>query len=176
MIDKLRVKDSNDWVIVGRFGRPHGLKGYVSVNSFTDPRHNILSYPDWFVFLNGEWVPLKILDTEEHSRSIVALVDGYQEREKASQLTNLDIAVQSDQLADLDSGEYYWHQLIGMAVVNTHGEMLGTVSEIIATGSNDVLVVTGDARYLIPYRFGAVVLEVCEKTRQITVEWDNDYL
>ena len=176
MIDESRVKNDKDWVVVGRFGRPHGLKGYVSVHSFTDPRHNILSYPDWFVLMNGQWEPLKVLNTEEHTRSIVALIDGYQEREKVAQLTNLEIAVRSGQLATLESGEYYWHQLIGMTVVNTNGLMMGTVSEIIATGSNDVLVVTGDARYLIPYRLGAVVLNVCEETKQITVDWDNEYL
>lgn len=176
MIDESRVKNDKDWVVVGRFGRPHGLKGYVSVHSFTDPRHNILSYPDWFVLMNGQLAPLKVLNTEEHTRSIVALIDGYQEREKVAQLTNLEIAVRTGQLATLETGEYYWHQLIGMTVVNTNGLMMGTVSEIIATGSNDVLVVTGDTRYLIPYRLGAVVLNVCEETKQITVDWDNEYL
>lgn len=170
------MKADKDWVIVGRFGRPHGIKGYVSVHSFTDPSHNILSYPDWFVLVNSQWTPLKILNIEEHTRSIVALIEGYEDREKVARLTNLDIAIQSDQLAELEPGEYYWRQLVGMTVVNSHGVLLGTVSEIIATGSNDVLVVTGDERYLIPYRFGAVVLNVCEETRQITVDWDNEYL
>ena len=170
------MKADKDWIIVGRFGRPHGIKGYVSVHSFTDPSHNILSYPDWFVLMNGQWTPLNILNTEEHTRSIVALIEGYEERDKVAQLTNLDIAIRSDQLVELDPGEYYWHQLVGMTVVNTHGTLLGTVSEVIATGSNDVLVVTGDERYLIPYRFGVVVLSVCEETRQITVDWDNEYL
>jgi 16S rRNA processing protein RimM len=170
------VKDDKNWVIVGRFGRPHGLKGYISVYSFTEPRENIQDYPNWYVQLNGEWTPLTILNTEAHTRFIVAMVDGYQEREKVAQLTNLDIAIQSEQLPTLDSGEYYWHQLVGMTVVNTSGVLMGTVTEIMATGSNDVLVVTGEARYLIPYRVGAVVLEVSEDKRQITVDWDTDYL
>lgn len=170
------LKKGKDWVVVGRFGRPHGLKGYVSVYSFTEPRHNILSYPTWYVQLGGQWTPIKLLSTEEHTRFIVALIDGYQEREKVAQLTNLEIAVPSSELPALESDEYYWHQLIGMTVVNTHGIVLGLVTEIIATGSNDVLVITGELRYLIPYRLGAVVLDVCEDKRQMTVDWDNDYL
>lgn len=170
------MKADKDWVIVGRFGRPHGVKGYVSVYSFTDPSNNILFYPDWFVRINGHWTRLNILNTAEHVRFIVAMIEGYEEREKVAQLTNLEIAIQADQLAELEPGEYYWHQLVGMTVVNTHGMVLGTVSEIIATGANDVLVVTGTERYLIPYRLGAVVLNICEEKHQITVDWDNEYL
>ncbi len=170
------MKSSDDWVVVGRFGRPHGLKGYVSVYSFTEPRHNILSYPDWYVLINGNRTLLKRIGAEEHTRFIVALIDGYAEREQVAQLTNLDIAVQSNQLPALDSGEFYWHQLIGMTVTNTKGLLLGSVTEIIATGSNDVLVVTGESRHLIPYRYGVVVLDISEEKRHITVDWDSEYL
>ena len=170
------VKNSIDWVMVGRFGRPHGLKGYISVYSSTEPSGNILSYPDWYVFINGHWTLLKRLSVEEHTRFIVALIDGYSKREQVAQLTNLDIAIQSSQLPELESGEFYWRQLIGMTVMNTKGLLLGSVTEIIATGSNDVLVVTGESRYLIPYRYGVVVLDISEDKRHITVDWDSEYL
>ena len=169
--------DQNDknWVVVGRFGRPHGLKGYVSVYSFTEPGENILKYKDWYAQINGHWTLLDILAVEQHVRCSVVLVAGYQDRDQVGRLTNLDIAVQSDQLPRLSNGEYYWSQLIGMTVVNTSGAALGLVVEMIATGANDVLVVQGDERYLIPYRYGVVVLDVCELTRQITVDWDGEY-
>lgn len=170
------MKNSSDWVVVGRLGRPHGVKGLISVYSFTEPRHNILSYPDWYVFINGHRTVLKRLSAEEHTRFIVALLDGYPGREQVGLLTNLEIAVPASQLPELGSGEYYWHQLIGMTVMNTKGELLGTVTDMIATGSNDVLVVTGESRHLIPYRYGVVVLDVSDHKRQITVDWDSDYL
>ena len=169
--------DQNDknWVVVGRFGRPHGLKGYISVYSFTEPSENIQRYKDWYAQINGQWTLLKILAVEQHVRCSVVLVAGYHDRDQVGKLTNLDIAVQSDQLPRLSNGEYYWSQLIGMTVVNTSGAVLGLVVEMIATGANDVLVVQGDERYLIPYRYGVVVLDVCELTRQITVDWDGEY-
>lgn len=170
------MKDSKEWVVVGRFGRPHGVKGYISIYSFTDPRENILLYPDWFVQLKGHWTSVTRQKVEEHHRYVVAMIDGYDNREQVGLLTNHDIAVQSCQFPRLESGEYYWHQLIGMTVLNKEGERLGTVSEIIPTGSNDVLVVTGQGRFLIPYRYGSTVLEVSEERHQIRVDWDNDYL
>lgn len=170
------MSEEPGWVLVGRFGRPHGIKGLVSVYSFTEPKQNILSYTEWYAQINGQKTQLKRLSEEEHTKFIAVLIDGYQQREKAAELTNLDILVKSSVLPPLNSGEFYWHELIGMKVVNTKGIHFGTVSEIISTGSNDVLVVTGDARCLIPFRYGIVVLDVDKANRQITVDWDNDYL
>jgi 16S rRNA processing protein RimM len=63
-------------------------------------------------------------------------------------------------LPELLPGEYYWYDLIGLQVVTSEGESLGQLSEIIATGSNDVYVVKGEGReYLIP-ALEDVVLEI----------------
>jgi len=176
MMNDLGLQNDKDWVVVGRFGRPHGVKGYISVHSFTEPRQNIFSYPDWYVRKSGRWQLLNIISAEEHARSIMVLLKEFQVREKVAELTNLDIAIPAGQLPALAPGDYYWHQLTGMMVVNAKGEELGTVVEIMATGSNDVLVVVGKKRHLIPYRPGVVVLEVCEEKRKITVDWDGEYL
>lgn len=170
------MNESRDCIILGRFGRPHGVKGYISVYSFTEPKENILSYADWYVRINGVWTLLKRKAAEAHARCIVALLEGYTDRDKVGELTNLDIAVEANQLPVLAPGEFYWHQLQGMTVINTKGETLGEVTEIIATGSNDVLVVSGQSRQLIPFRYGVVVLDVSTESQQITVDWDSDYL
>lgn len=166
---------NRDWVIVGRFGRPHGIKGFVKVLSFTEPADNILQYHDWHANIKNQWQPLKILQVEVNDKFILVQVEGYQEREQAAYLTNVDIAVKHEQLPELQAGEYYWHQLIGMQVVNQEGIDYGQVVEVFATGSNDVLVVMGDKRRLIPYLPGQVVLDVNDTKRVITVDWDMDF-
>lgn len=170
------MSNDKEWVCVGRFGRPHGVKGYITVHSCTEPKANILTYSDWHIQVKGQWQALKRLTTEEHNRFFVVLLDGYAGREEVAELTNLDIAINANQLPRLETGEYYWRQLIGMVVKNKQNVELGTVSEVIGTGANDVLVVTGETRQLIPFRFGAVVLDVNETIRQIVVDWDNEYL
>lgn len=167
-------KDS-DWVIVGRFGRPYGIKGLITVISFTDPRDNILNYTDWHMYMHHQWQPLKLLQLEMNSKHILAQVEGYQERENAARLTNIDIAITRDQLPALEEGEYYWHQLQGMHVVNKENEALGVVDEIMPTGSNDVLVVVGEKRHLIPYLPERTILHISIEERMITVDWDKDF-
>lgn len=166
---------NNDWVIVGRFGRPHGIKGLVSVISFTEPRDNILSYTDWHANINHQWQPLHLLHLEMTNKRILTQVEGYQVREDVACLTNIDIAVRRQQLPALQQDEYYWHQLIGMRVESQQGIALGTVTEMMATGANDVMVVVGEKRYLIPYLPGTYVLGVNDEQSLITVAWDLDF-
>lgn len=165
----------SDWVVVGRFGRVHGIQGYISVISFTEPRDNLLDYRHWHIDKKNQWQPITIQQPLCQAKAILVRVDGYADRETVAQLTNCDIAVPRDELPALAPNEYYWHELIGMQVIDTAQKTLGTVSEIMATGSNDVLVVVGDKRHLIPYLLDTVVLNIDDVKQQITVDWDPDF-
>lgn len=169
------MSNQASWVVIGRFGRPHGVKGFITIQSFTEPRDNILRYADWRVFLNNTWTPIKVLSVEVHNKAIIAKIEGYPEREQVACLTNVEIAIEKEQLAALEPGEYYWHQLVGMKVINQKGDSFGVVTEIMPTGSNDVLVVQGEKRHLIPYLPEQFVIEVNESQRVITVDWDLDF-
>lgn len=169
------VDNQSDWIIIGRFGRPQGLKGFVRVISFTDPTNNILDYTPWYVNVRGLWNPVKLVSVETHTKFILVQVDGHLQREQASALTNCDIAIEHRQLPKLPTDDYYWHELIGMQVINKDGCLLGTVTEILATGSNDVLVIMGEKRHLVPYLPGEFVTQVDVIKRIIDVDWDLDF-
>ena len=163
------------WIVMGRFGRPHGVKGFVTVHSFAEPRENILRYTDWHIFIKNKWEPIKLLSAEVHNKSIIAQMEGYLGRELAAQLTNIEIGVQGSQLQALGLDEYYWHQLIGMKVINSQGFSYGQVVEIMPTGSHDILVIHGDKRHLIPYLLGKFILDINLAQQIITVAWDPDF-
>jgi 16S rRNA processing protein RimM len=165
----------SDWIIVGRFCRPHGIKGSIAVLSFTEPRENILQYNDWHVQKKEQWIPITRISDEITHKHLLTRIKGYPEREDVASLTNLDIAVRREELPDLAPGEHYWHELMGMTVVHQDGTVFGTVTEIMETGSNDVFVVEGEHRYLIPYLPDTVVLQIDVVKRQITVNWDLDF-
>lgn len=164
-----------DLIVIGRLGRPHGIKGLVTVISFTEPRENILRYVPWYFDINHQWQSLKLLHVEVNNKSILAQIEGYDEREQVAQLTNVDIAVERALLPQLKPGEYYWHQLLGMSVVNQQGVVLGAVIEIMPTGANDVLVVVGEKRHLIPYLPDTFIINVDDQQRLITVDWDAEF-
>lgn len=162
------------WVVIGRFGRPHGIKGCITVLSFTEPRDNILQYT-WYGFINKQWQALDVKHVEMNHKHILAQVEGYTSREHVADLTNVDIAIKEEKLPRLPDGEYYWHQLVGMTVKTKEGVLLGTVTEIMPTGSNDVLVVVGEKRHLIPYLMNTFILSIHDSERTVTVDWDVDF-
>ena len=166
-----------EWVIVGKFGRPQGIKGLIRVISFTEPRDNILQYPDWSIQKQGKtWQAVKRLDERLSPQYVLAQIEGYTARETVSLLTNLEIAVPKETLPDLDAGEYYWYELIGMRVIHETGVALGMVDSVFETGANDVLVVVdNEKRRLIPYLLDEVIQDINKDSREITVCWDLDF-
>lgn len=169
------MSNTNDWIFVGRFGKVHGIKGFITVHSYTEPRENILQYPDWYAYINSEWQLVTLVSQEITDKHILVKVEGYFEREQAANLTNIEIGTKSEFLPVLKPGEYYWSQLIGLQVINQTGDTLGKVVEILPTGANDVLIVEGDKRRLIPYLPEHSIIAVNISEGQIIVDWDLDF-
>jgi 16S rRNA processing protein RimM len=168
-----------EWVIVGKFGRPQGIKGFVRVISFTEPSDNILQYPDWFIQKkDNTWQHVKRLDTQVSPKYLCVQIDGYPSREAIAELTHASIAVPASALPQLSADEYYWHELIGMQVKHHTGIVMGEVDSILKTGANDVLVVIDNQhqkRRLIPYLLDDVIQSINKNSREITVCWDLDF-
>ena len=167
---------SLDRVIVGRFGRTHGIRGDIIIHSFTDPHENIEHYsPWWSAYINRQWQPIKPIRINTKTKHILAQIEGYDTQEKVSALTNVDIAIPREHLAALPAGEYYWDELIGMRVNNVAGDHLGQVTELLSTGSNDVLIVEGEKRYLIPYLLDKFIVSIDKEKKLIIVDWESDF-
>ena len=98
------------------------------------------------------------------------------DRTAAEKLKGLLIAVPRSSLPVHEEGEYYWADLIGLAVINEAGESLGTVAEMLDTGANDVLIVRGNGPdVLIPF-LKSVIKHVDMAARTIQVAWSADFL
>ena len=84
------------------------------------------------------------------------------------------MAIKQSQLPKLYDGEFYWHELEGLAVINDNGHEFGTIEKFIETGANDVFVVRGEKERLIPYTKD-VVIEVDFRRNLVLVKWELDY-
>ena len=97
-------------------------------------------------------------------------------------MTNCEITVDSAQLPQLDDGDYYWKDLMGLQVVNVDGYEMGKVIDMMETGSNDVLVVKANLKdafgvkeRLIPFLDEQVIKKVDLATGVIEVDWDPGF-
>jgi len=107
---------------------------------------------------------------------LIAKLQGIADRTAAEQYKGLLVAVPREQLPPTEADEYYWSDLVGLAVESQSGDKLGVVDSLLATGANDVLVVKGgQGELLIPF-IASVVLEVDMASQRIRVNWEADYL
>jgi 16S rRNA processing protein RimM len=163
-----------DRVVLGNFGAPHGVRGWVKVFSYTSPVENIFEYPLWQIEIKGTWKQLEIEDIKKASKEYAVKINGYETRDDAAKLTNCLISVFRHELPVLQEEEYYWSDLIGLKVVTVSGVNLGVVDSLLATGSNDVLVVKGDKLRMVPYT-SQVIQRVNLNDKVIVVDWDPDF-
>ena len=161
-------------VVVGRFGPPFGVKGWLNVISYTDPVTNLADYRPWFVERNGEWTQLTVDQLKPHRNGFVAQVDGVDDRDVALRYSGKSIGVEESTLPATDEDEFYWKDLIGLTVEDQAGTVLGEVSGLMETGANDVIVVRGGSgEVLIPF-LRHVVMAVDLERRRIVVDWQTN--
>lgn len=159
-------------LIVGRINGVFGVKGWVKVFSFTDPIGNIVNYQPWQVKTAQGWQEMKVCESQspQGGKAITVHLEGVNTREQARELMGADIAIFREQLPE-DQAGFYWHDLVGMRVVNYDGFVFGQVEDLIETGAHDVLRVSGEQHYLIPFVMDVFVLSVDFEQKKILVDW-----
>ncbi|MEA3410977.1 MAG: ribosome maturation factor RimM [Pseudomonadota bacterium] len=162
-------------LVLGQVSGLYGVHGWVKIHSYTQPREGITQYDSWLLRENDGWRRYRVLSGRPQGRTVVARLDGIDDRDQAAGVVGLRIAIERDQLSPLEDGEYYWDQLIGLHVVNLRGESLGEVRHMMQTGANDVMVVQGERERLIPWVRGSVVKSVDVGLGTIHVDWGADY-
>jgi 16S rRNA processing protein RimM len=166
---------TENWVAIGKIAGLFGVKGWVKIFSYTEPRDGILTYSPWYLMVNGERVCLQPDAGKQHGKSVIAHLQSIDDRDAAARLINAEITIRRDQLPRAEEGEYFWIDLIGLKVVTLDGKALGTVSYLFETGANDVLVVAGDRERLIPFLRDSVVRRIDLEKGLIEVDWDPEF-
>lgn len=126
-------------ITIGKIIAPHGVRGEVKVLPLTD-------FPERFQNMKSIWLDLQgtALDVEKVrvvNDTILVKFKGTDDRDMAEKLRNGLLQVMPDELTPLPEGHFYRFQIIGLAVFDPAGLPLGSVSDILETGANDIYVV-----------------------------------
>lgn len=175
-----------DAIEVGRIADAWGIKGWFKVLPFSADPEALFSSKRWYLqpsergakTFSGT-VRLAIKEAKEHSDSVVACAHDIPDRSAAEALRGARIFVPRSSFPTAAADEYYWVDLIGLAVVNREGVALGAVRELLSTGPQTVLVLEyeeeGKVRErMIPF-VAAYVDDVDLGAKRITVDWQPDY-
>jgi 16S rRNA processing protein RimM len=160
---------------VGKISGVFGVKGWVKVFSFTDPRENILTYSPWLLKKGDETKTVEVIDGQLQGKTIVAQLAGVNDRDQAAGLMGWDVFITQDQLPAVAKDEYYWSDLVGLKVETIDGVQLGVVDSLLETGANDVIVVQGERERAIPFLQGQTIIDIDLNEGRIIVDWDPEF-
>ena len=176
-----------DAVEVGRVLDAWGIQGWIKIQPYSASPEALFSSKRWFLqpaergaknSFDGT-VLLKIKQARYHADTVVASAQDIPDRTAAEGLKGARIFIARSSFPTPEEGEYYWVDLIGLAVVNREGVALGTVTDLMATGPQQVLVIGHEEggkpqERMIPF-VDAYVDDVDLAARRITVDWQPDY-
>ena len=127
-------------VAVGLINGPWGRHGHVKVTPLTSNPQRL--QPGAVLLVEGR--PRRVLDVATPKGYPCVRFDGYADRAAAASLRGTLIEIEEAQLPSLPQGEYYVHELVGLAVVTTDDRPLGRLEAVLRTGANDVYVVRSE--------------------------------
>lgn len=177
---------ADESVIVGRLGAAHGVRGWIRVASYTESPEHIFNYSPWRLTLasasreEARQILVEPLEwrVQQKGHQLVRLAE-VDSRTDAENLRGADVSVAAACFPELEHGQYYWRDLIGLEV-SVGRDAIGVVERLFETGANDVLVirlneaqaVQMSARELLVPCTKQVVTEVDLTSRNMTIEWD----
>lgn len=154
--------------------RSSGLAGGMRVALFAESSRILDSLENIFAGRDKESAyPYKIKNVRERGKGFFIELAGIDTIDAADALKGQFLFISREALTDPEEDEYYWHDIIGLAVITEEGEKLGTITSIFPTGSNDVYVCQGEkGEILLPaidsvikkidIPEGAVIIELLE--------------
>ncbi|TLS37344.1 ribosome maturation factor RimM [Pseudalkalibacillus caeni] len=162
------------WFNVGKIVNTHGVRGEVRVISRTDfPEERYAEGSELYLFQENKQEPvlLTVSSHRKHKQFDLLTFEGHPSINDVEQYKGGLLKVSEDQLADLEEGEFYYHDIMGLKVVTEEGEEIGKIKEILSPGANDVWVVQrsgGGKDVLIPY-IESIVKDVDLQSETVTI-------
>jgi len=160
---------------VGRLGAAHGVRGWLRVQSFTDPPQRLFEWPHWHLQQqSGAGRDVKLLEVRPQGNGWIVHLEGVDERDGAARLTGQMILVGRELLPPAEGREHYRDDLVGFEVRNLAGVLLGAVDHYIDTPGNTVMVINGEREHLVPVT-REHLRSVDKDAREVIVDWPEDF-
>ena len=164
---------SGKYIIVRKILSTQGINGWVTIQSFTSNPKDIFTY-DLKVLVEDIYQDIKVMEYNFMPKKTTMKIEGLNSIEQANKYLKKYIYISKTDLPVINDDEYYWHQLIGLNVVNEEDIILGVVDSLFTSGDNDVLVVKKDnssQEVFIPFLKKHLV-KIASDT--IFVRWRNE--
>ncbi len=127
---------------VGAIASVHGIKGEVKVFPTTDEPEKLKRLKSVLMRTDREEREIRIQSARFHKNMVIVKFDGIESPEEAQKYRGATLWITREQAVPLQDHEYYQADLVGLSVVADDGEKLGTLTDVLGTGANDVYEIT----------------------------------
>lgn len=150
---------------VGKIINTHGIKGEIKVQSVTDDLERFKKLKKAYID-NSE---ITITNCKLQPGKVILKIEGIDKIEDAVRLKNKYIRIRREDAIELPEDSYFESDIIGCHVYDENGEELGTIDDIIYTGSNDVYWIKGEKELLIP-AIKSIVLNIDVEGKKVIIK------
>jgi 16S rRNA processing protein RimM len=154
-------------LLVGRVGRPHGIRGELTVQVRTDDPDLRFAPGSVLATEPASRGPLTVRSSRWHSGRLLIAFDGCADRSSAEDLRGTLLVMDSEEAGPAGPEEFRDYQLIGLDVVTVAGEPVGTVTDVLHHGQD--LLVVGPRQILVPF-VAAIVPEVDVNAGRLVID------
>jgi 16S rRNA processing protein RimM len=156
---------------VGRLGAAHGVRGWLRVQSYTDPPQRLFEWRTWHL---QDLREVKLLESRPQGNGWIVHLEGVDERDGAARLTGQMILVDRELMPPAEGREHYRDDLVGFEAKNLEGAVLGTVDHFVDTPGNVVMVIKGAREHWVPVT-GQHLRRIDKDARTVSVDWPEDF-
>lgn len=151
----------NHLLLIGKILGVHGIKGTLKVSSYAESL-SVFKAGSFITLRDGNGIDANytVRWVKPYRQGALLQLDGIDDCDTARLLTGSMLYVERHELPELEDGEYYWADIVGLSVFTTDDVYIGRVESIFSTGSNDVMVVKDNVKEILVPALGSVIKRV----------------
>lgn len=162
------------FLTIGKLQRTHGVKGEILMEVLTDFPERVTVGN--LVYIGAQHTEYTVASVRSTNDKILISFDGLSDCDQVSILRNQLVYIKTEDANTLPEGEYYHHEIMGMQVFDEGDNLIGTITEILVTGANDVYVIASVSgeEILLP-AIKSVVISIDRQLKKMIVrmpEWE----
>ena len=156
---------------IARILRPHGVRGEVKVYPLTDDLSRFKRLSECYIERGGQYEPARVDGAKFAAEVPVLHIAGFDTPEEAEKLRDLYLCVDRAHAVKLPEGCWFVKDIIGCAITDTRGADHGFVTDVLETNANDVYVIEGAKRLMVP-ALKKLLVSVDTESKSIVLDAD----
>jgi 16S rRNA processing protein RimM len=145
----------------GEIVKTRGLHGCLKILCYVERTSTFTKFKFIYIEQNsGQKNRFNLKKIDLSGKTLFVEVEGISDVESAQELIGCKVFLPQDVLEKLPEGEYYWRDVIGLAVYTEDNKYIGRIESVFPTGSNDVYVCKGEDREILLPAISEVIRKI----------------